>query len=107
MYRRARNIGLIIKDLEWPRVAGSRKCHTHDPCLKAGVAHATIMHGKHHNHALPTQKMPLVCEIIGGLYYMYVAATPNFWAVVPVARVTLLLLSCFSHVKFPSHAKYL
>ena len=67
MYRRARNIGLFIK-VEWPRMAGSRKFHVHDPRLKAGVAHAAILRGKYHNHAWPTQKIPCMCEVISGLY---------------------------------------
>ena len=67
MYRRARNIGLSIQ-VEWPRVAGSGKCHVRGPRLKAGVAHAAILRGKHHNHAWPMQKMPRVCEVISGLY---------------------------------------
>ena len=39
--------------------------------------------------------------------WTYDATTLNFWAMVPVARVSLLLLSWFAHVKFPSHAWYL
>ena len=44
MYRRARNTRLNNK-------AGSRKCHARGPRLKAGVAHAAMLHGKHHNRA--------------------------------------------------------
>jgi len=43
-------MGLII-NLARPRVAGSRKCHVRDSHLKAGVAHAAMLHGKLHNHA--------------------------------------------------------
>ena len=71
MYRRARNLGLIIK-VEWPRVAGSGKCQACGPRLKAGVAHTAIMRGKHHDHAWPTQQMPCVCEVISGLYCKFV-----------------------------------
>ena len=42
--------GLII-NMARPRVAGSRKCHVRSPRLKAGVAYAAMLHGKHHNHA--------------------------------------------------------
>ena len=67
MYRRARNISLIIK-VEWPRVEVSGKCHACGWRLKAGVAHSAILRGKHHNHAWPMQKIPRVCEVISGLY---------------------------------------
>jgi len=59
--------GLFIK-VEWPHVAGSRKCHARGPRLKACVTHAAILRGKYHNHTWPTQKMPRVCEVISGLY---------------------------------------
>ena len=59
--------GLFIT-VEWPRVAGSRKCHARASRLKACVAHAAILRGKYHNHAWPKQKIPHVCEVISGLY---------------------------------------
>jgi len=47
MYGRARNMRLNNK--RGKGVAGSRECHAHGPRLKAGVAHAAMLRGKHHN----------------------------------------------------------